>query len=200
MAPDQSLHTLTPTQRKFIDFWGEMASQWGVSRTMAQVYALLFISAEPLHTDEIMAQLNISRGNANMNLHKLMDWGLVEKVLRTDTRKDFFIGIKSPTVLTHLVITQRWELEMAPVMQHLKDFAAEARADKLPDSPLRQEENQLFVAHLEEMQVFMEQVFQVIQILLKMLENRNTTELQSVLSMFAEQFSHLSSTPITVAK
>jgi DNA-binding transcriptional regulator GbsR (MarR family) len=167
---------------------------------MAQVYALLFISAEPLHTDEIMAQLNISRGNANMNLHKLMDWGLVEKVLRTDTRKDFFIGIKSPTVLTHLVITQRWELEMAPVMQHLKDFAAEARTDKLPDSPLRQEENQLFVAHLEEMQVFMEQVFQVIQILLKMLENRNTTELQSVLSMFAEQFSHLSSTPITVAK
>jgi DNA-binding transcriptional regulator GbsR (MarR family) len=48
--------------------WGEMGGYWGINRTMAEIHALLFVSGEALCTDDIMAQLHISRGNASMNL------------------------------------------------------------------------------------------------------------------------------------
>ena len=41
----------------FIRRWGEMSGYWGINRTMAELHALLYISAEPLNTDEIMEAL-----------------------------------------------------------------------------------------------------------------------------------------------
>src|SRR3712207_4865863 len=66
-------------QERFILFWGEMASSWWINRTMAQIHALLYASEAPLDTDEIMERLQISRGNANMNLRSLTNWDLVRK-------------------------------------------------------------------------------------------------------------------------
>ncbi|MCB0787033.1 MAG: ArsR family transcriptional regulator, partial [Flavobacteriales bacterium] len=81
---------LPEARRKFIEAWGAFGSAWGISRTMAQVHALLLLATEPLSTDDVMEQLNISRGNANMNLRALIDWGLVSKVLKPGDRKDHF--------------------------------------------------------------------------------------------------------------
>ena len=70
---------LEEAKNKFIQSWGTLGSQWGINRTMSQIHALLLVSAEPLSAEDVMEQLNISRGNANMNLRALMDWGLVTK-------------------------------------------------------------------------------------------------------------------------
>jgi DNA-binding transcriptional regulator GbsR (MarR family) len=43
--------TLTAAMREFVLHWGEMGSRWGVNRTVAQVHALLYLSAEPLHAE-----------------------------------------------------------------------------------------------------------------------------------------------------
>ena len=57
-------------KERFIQSWGTLGSDWGINRTMAQVHALLLIAEEPLCADEIMEELKISRGNANMNIFK----------------------------------------------------------------------------------------------------------------------------------
>ena len=64
----------------FVRRWGEMGIYWGISRTMAEIHALLYISVEPKCTDDLMAELQISRGNASMNVRSLIDWGLVRRV------------------------------------------------------------------------------------------------------------------------
>ena len=69
--------TIQEGRDKFIQSWGALGTSWGINRTMAQIHALLLISPEPLCAEEIMEALQISRGNANMNLRALMDWGLV---------------------------------------------------------------------------------------------------------------------------
>src|SRR5690606_205732 len=73
---------------RFIEAWGSFGSAWGIPRSMAQVHALLLISHEPLSTEDVMEQLNISRGNANMNLRALIDWSLVRKVPRAGERRE----------------------------------------------------------------------------------------------------------------
>ena len=69
--------TLTEGKDKFIQSWGTLGTNWGINRTMAQIHALLLVSPESLSAEGIMKELQISRGNANMNLRALIDWGLV---------------------------------------------------------------------------------------------------------------------------
>ena len=77
---------LKEAKEQFIHAWGTLGSNWGINKTMAQVHALLLVSPDPLSAEEIMAELNISRGNANMNLRELIEWGIVNKIHKSGER------------------------------------------------------------------------------------------------------------------
>ncbi len=47
-------------------------------------------SDRALTTDDVMAELKISRGNAHQNLRELAGWGLIRSVIRKGERKEFF--------------------------------------------------------------------------------------------------------------
>lgn len=105
----------------FVDFWGDMASSWGINRTMAQLHALLYAVERPLDTDEIMARLGISRGNANMNLRTLVEWNLVDRIHLPGSRKDFFTAEKDVWKICMIVIQQRQQKEIGPVKDTLRE-------------------------------------------------------------------------------
>ena len=79
-------------KRQFVQAWGALGSQWGINKTMAQIHALMMVSGEELSTEDIMAELAISRGNVNMNIRELIDWGLVSKVFKHGERRDYFVA------------------------------------------------------------------------------------------------------------
>jgi DNA-binding transcriptional regulator GbsR (MarR family) len=58
---------LVEGKRQFVQAWGAIGTQWGINKTMAQIHALMMVSTDVLSTEEIMEELSISRGNANMN-------------------------------------------------------------------------------------------------------------------------------------
>jgi len=64
---------LAEAKQQFVASWGAYGTHWGINRTMAQIHALLLVSPDPLSQDDVMEQLNISRGNANMNIRELID-------------------------------------------------------------------------------------------------------------------------------
>lgn len=70
---------------------GTDGQRWGISRTMAEVHALLYITGEPLCTDDVMDRLQISRGNASMSLRALQDWGIVTRTHKRGDRKEYFL-------------------------------------------------------------------------------------------------------------
>ncbi|MET4106648.1 MarR family transcriptional regulator [Hymenobacter sp. UYP22] len=113
---------LDEAKSKFIEGWGTLGSAWGVSRTMAQVHALLLVSAGALSTEDIMEQLQISRGNANMNVRALMDWGLVRKELRPGERREFFSAEKDIHRVATLILQERHKRELAPIMRVLGEI------------------------------------------------------------------------------
>ena len=51
-----------------------MGSRWGINRTVGQIYALLFISRQPLNAETITAALGVSRSNTSMGLKELQSW------------------------------------------------------------------------------------------------------------------------------
>ena len=114
--------TLDEGKEKFIQTWGTVGSEWGVNRTMAMIHALLLVSPEPLNAEEVMAELNISRGNANMNLRALIDWGLVYKSMKAGERRDFFVAEKDMYKVIKAVITQRKKRELEPLLRVLDEL------------------------------------------------------------------------------
>ncbi|RNA62030.1 transcriptional regulator [Chryseobacterium nematophagum] len=113
---------LAEAKEKYIQTWGTFATNWGINRTMAQVHALLLASEKPLSTDEVMEQLEISRGNANMNLRALMDWGIVRKEFVKGDRKEYFVAEKDVWYLFKQITKERRKREIEPVISFLEEL------------------------------------------------------------------------------
>ena len=107
---------------QFINTWGELGCNWGICRTMGHIHALLLISPESLCAEHIMEELQISRGNANMNLRALMDWGLVYRRSRPGERKDFYSAEKDFWNVFRKTLRKRKDKELTPMLDMLKDI------------------------------------------------------------------------------
>lgn len=110
---------LAEAKQQFIASWGAFGTHWGINRTMAQIHALLLISSDPLSQDDIMEELNISRGNVNMNIRELISWGLVERVILTGERKEFFTAEKDIWKVVKQIVKERKKRELEPMLKLL---------------------------------------------------------------------------------
>ncbi len=137
--------TLDQGKEKFIQSWGALGTNWGINRTMAQIHALLLISPNALSADEIMEALKISRGNANMNIRALIDWGLVFKELKAGERKEFFVAEKDMWEVVKCIISQRKKRELEPMLKVLND---------LSKVPAENEESEAFLKVIEDIKLF----------------------------------------------
>ncbi len=118
---------------KFIQAWGTLGSAWGINKAMGQIHALLLISEEPLSTEDIMEALKISRGNANMNIRGLIDWGIVQKIYKPGERKEYFSAGTDILELARQVSRERRRREIEPVMRVLEEVqdVSEGEASEL---------------------------------------------------------------------
>ncbi len=113
-------------QDRFIAFWGEMGTRWGVQRSMAEVHALLFIAGEPLPAEEIMERLRISRGSVSTTLKQLAEWGLVQRVRPKDAksrdradRREFHQAEQDVWKLFYTILRARKRREFDPLIEEL---------------------------------------------------------------------------------
>ena len=120
---------LPEAKQQFISSWGAFGTHWGINRTMAQIHALLLVSPDSLTQDDIMEELNISRGNTNMNIRELINWGLVERVILTGERKEYFTAEKDIWKVVKQIVKERKKRELEPMMQ-LLDKLEDVEGDK----------------------------------------------------------------------
>src|SRR5436309_8089682 len=127
---NQAAVPLREARDEFVSQWGVIGSVWGVNRTMAQIHALLITAPSALSTDEVMAELKISRGNAHANLRDLVSWGLIRSVVRKGERKEFFEAEKTVWKMFCIIIRERRRRELRPAMAVLNDCAERTKKMK----------------------------------------------------------------------
>lgn len=111
---------LDASKALFIRRWGELSGYWGINRTMAEIHALLFVSNEPVCTDDVMEKLLISRGNASMNLRLLVDWGLIEREHIRGDRKEYFTCRTDVWQMFETILNQRRRREVEPIIETIQ--------------------------------------------------------------------------------
>ncbi len=122
--------SLQESKQKFIETWGALGSEWGVNKSVAQVQALLLASGNPISTDEIMETLKISRGNANMSLRQLLDYGIIYKKVIAGDRKEYFVAEKDIFKWAMKIALMRKQREIDPIMSTLQEIREATRKDK----------------------------------------------------------------------
>jgi DNA-binding transcriptional regulator GbsR (MarR family) len=121
---DRAPATLTPVSERFVLHWGEMGSRWGVNRTVAQIHALLFISARPMHADEITQILGVARSNVSTSLRELQNFNLVRIVHTLGDRRDHFESSGDVWELLRAIVLERKAREFDPTITVLRECLA----------------------------------------------------------------------------
>src|SRR5262252_6634870 len=124
---------LTPLTEKFVLHWGEMGTRWGINRTVAQIHALLYISPNPLHAEEIAETLNVARSNVSTSLKELQSWRIVKLVHVLGDKRDHFESLKDVWEMFRIVLDERKRREIDPTISILEECIADAGKDKEAD-------------------------------------------------------------------
>src|SRR5437667_3732035 len=128
------MERLSAVQEKFILHWGEMGSVSGINRTGAQIQSLLYLSAEPLHAEEIARLLSVARSNVSSSLRELQGWGIVRIAHVLGDRRDHFESLKDVWQMFQIIVEERKRREVDPTIAMLKGCEAELAQTNPADS------------------------------------------------------------------
>lgn len=121
---------LSPLAQAFVLHFGEMGSRWGINRTVGQIYALLYIAAEPLCADDIVEKLGVSRSNVSMGLRELQAWNLVLLKHLPSDRRDFFTTPDDVWQILRTLAEERKKREVDPTLSVLREILMQKPADE----------------------------------------------------------------------
>jgi len=151
-------------KQEFINLWGVLGSQWGINRSMAQIHALLLLTEDTLSTEDIMDQLQLSRGNANMNIRELINWNLVYKSFVPGERKEFFKAEHDIWTIATRIMRERKKRELVPA----KKMAQDIRKVKLEENNAESKHIQKTIADMDD---FLGRIDQLSELMIKAEQN-----------------------------
>ena len=123
------------------DLIGRLIEFWGFKRNMGRVWAILYLSPEPMSASDIRDTLQLSTGAVSMTISELARWGVVKRVWVPGERRDFFTAEVQLWKMISRVMAEReggeitaaidaFEEALASLDSHLQgDEAERARAE-----------------------------------------------------------------------
>lgn len=90
---------------------GRQSAFWGLGRTAGQMYAVLYLSAEPLALQEVARRLKVTKGNVSIAIRQLERLGMARRHWRTGDRRVFFEAETDFWKIAHSVLAQRQKPE-----------------------------------------------------------------------------------------
>ena len=163
---------------QFVSLWGDMASSWGINKTMSQIHALLYAQSKPLDTDSIMTKLQISRGNANMNLHRLLQWELIRKENYPGDRKDYYSAETDVWNIVSTIIRERQYREIVPIRAELTECIT-----MLEEGGLKDQESIDFKKRIENYYDFLEMFERFTEAMLPYINKKNLNFLKQLVKL-----------------
>ena len=127
-----------PAVKAFVLHWGEMGTQWGVNRSVAQIHALLYLSDRPLHAEDIVDQLKLARSNVSTGVRELQSYEIVRRVHVEGDRRDHFVAETDLWDMLMRISAERKRREIDPTVKLLAELAESLKDDPTAPAHVRQ--------------------------------------------------------------
>lgn len=126
-----------PDAKAFILHWGEMGTNWGVNRSVAQIHALLYLSDKPLDAEAICETLGLARSNVSTGLKELQSYAIVRRVHVEGDRRDHFVAETDLWEMLMRIVQERKRREIDPTIALLNELAERLKHDNTAPAQLR---------------------------------------------------------------
>ncbi|WP_448664408.1 GbsR/MarR family transcriptional regulator [Sphingomonas sp. CJ20] len=127
-----------PDAKAFILHWGEMGTHWGVNRSVAQIHALLYLSARPITAEDIAEALGLARSNISTGLKELMAYTIVRRVHVEADRRDHFVAETDLWEMLMRISAERKRREIDPTIALLAELSERLAKDETAPKQLRE--------------------------------------------------------------
>src|SRR5688572_1381861 len=117
---------LAPAVERFVLHWGDLGTQWGVNRSVAQIHALLYLSEGPLTAEDIADKLGLARSNVSNSIKELLGWGLIHRTPVLGDRRDHFAAETDIWEIVTRIAAGRKAREIDPAEAALRACTIEA--------------------------------------------------------------------------
>src|SRR6185295_15233126 len=102
------------------DLIGRLIEFWGFKRTMGRVWAILYLSPDPMTAAGIRDALRLSAGAVSMTLAELGRWGVARKLWVPGERRDYFAAEVQLWKMVSRVMAEREGGEIASAIDALE--------------------------------------------------------------------------------
>jgi DNA-binding transcriptional regulator GbsR (MarR family) len=103
------------------DSIGRLIEFWGFKRNMGRLWAILYLSDQPLSAPEIQDRLQLSSGAVSMTLNELTRWGVVKKVWIQGERRDHYTAEGNFWKMISRVFNERERVEVLDAIDVMED-------------------------------------------------------------------------------
>ena len=118
-------HTLWPSEAAVSDMVGRLIEFWGFKRNMGRIWAVLYLSPDPLSAEDLRQALKLSSGAVSMTLNELSRWGVVRKVWVQGERKDFYAAEVQLWRMISRVFSEREKTEIVMAIEAFEEALAD---------------------------------------------------------------------------
>lgn len=108
---------LNEVELQFILEWGELGLHWGISRHVGQVFALLYLSPDPLCLETIATTLQMTNAHAGTAVKVLLDWRLIFPFRELGVRRTSYMAIEDIWLLMSRIVTKRKQIELDSALE-----------------------------------------------------------------------------------
>lgn len=145
-----------------MDGLGQLASYFGFSKVMGQLFGTLMLSPDPLSLDDMVERLSISKASVSTNMRTLEHMGIVREVWVKDDRRKFYKAEEDFWRILSSILSSR---ELRDVNQALR--VLETSGEHLQESlPAMSSNEQRLAEHYIERLAQLQDFFQLAKLLL----------------------------------
>ena len=116
---DTADSTVLQAELEVADTVGRLMEFWGFKRPMGRIWALLYLSEEPLPAAELGERLAMSAGGVSLALTELQKWGVVKKAWVPGERKEYY---EAETSIWKMISRVFRERELVQIREAIETF------------------------------------------------------------------------------
>jgi len=118
-------NTLSEFEARALDLAVRVAEFLGFPRSMGELYGLIFVADQPLHADNLIERLRISRGSASQGLSALKRLGAIRSQYVPGDRREYFVAENNLNHLLQSFLKERVEPGLADLSSRLEQLQQE---------------------------------------------------------------------------
>ena len=168
---------ITQIKSEFTEGMSQISRFWGFPKGMGAIFAVLYLSPNPLALDEIVQQTGLTKGAVSTEVRALARLGLVHRSSKLADRRDFYEAETDFYKSIRSILKERQNSEFDRAVASVKETLT-----KLETAAGSEEERAFLVERVQALQSFFDAIDSLARAVVK-LESLGFSNVQKILSI-----------------